>query len=306
MTSATNTGNNLSMAAPRLVPTIHKGSYPSLLPSRPEMSQTGRTILITGGSAGIGLAIARAYAAASASRVILTGRRSETLQDATLELTQAFPKVDVIPHVCDVADTKESSKLWSSLSEEGISVDVLVLNAAKFGDQPQPLLEGDLESTWSLYETNVKSLLNFAQQLHKQQRSDGKKKYIVYVSTAAIHSPAIAAALPDYSLSKISGHFLLQSIAEEVDREKLQIVSFHPGQILSEKARSAGLNESSAPFDNENLPGHWAVWAATLQAAFLHGRFAWAAWDINDLVSGDVRKRIDNEKDFLTLKLVGL
>lgn len=65
---------------------------------------------------------------------------------------------------------------------------------------------------------------------------------MVYVSTAAIHSPAIAAALPDYSLSKISGHLLLQSITENVGREKLQIVSFHPGQILSEKARSAGLD----------------------------------------------------------------
>lgn len=70
------------------------------------------------------------------------------------------------------------------------------------------------------------------------------------MSTAAIHLPAIAAALPDYSLSKMSGHLLVQKIAEEVDREKLQIVTFHPGQILSEKARSAGLDENSFPFDD--------------------------------------------------------
>lgn len=92
----------------------------------------------------------------------MTGRLGETLQDATLNLTQEFPKVDVIPRVCDVSDTKESSKLFSSLNEEGISVDVLVLNAAKFSEQPGPLLEGDINSTWSLYETNVKSLLNLS------------------------------------------------------------------------------------------------------------------------------------------------
>ncbi|KAM0470488.1 hypothetical protein ACHAP7_009552 [Fusarium lateritium] len=260
MTSATDTGNDLALTAPRLVPTVHKASYPSLSPSRPELSQSGRTILITGGSAGIGLAIARSYAAASASKIILTGRRSETLQDATLKLTQEFPNVDVIPRICDVSDTMESSELWSGLSEERILVDVLVLNAAKFGEQAQPLLESDLDSTWSLYGTNVKSLLNFTQQLHKQQRSEGKRKYIVYVSTAAIHSLAIAAALPSYSLSKTAGHFLLQSIAEEVDREKLQIVSFHPGQILSETARSAGLTESSAPFDNGMPPSPISVY----------------------------------------------
>ncbi|KAM0420010.1 hypothetical protein ACHAPD_003579 [Fusarium lateritium] len=104
----------------------------------------------------------------------------------------------------------------------------------------------------------------------------------------------------------MSGHLLIQSIAENVDRTRLQILTFHPGQILSEKARSTGLDENSAPFDDENLPGRWAVWASTSQAAFLHGRFVWAAWDIDELMSGDVRKRIDDDEDFLTLKLIGL
>lgn len=49
---------------------------------------------------------------------------------------------------------------------------------------------------------------------------------------------------------KTSGHLLLQKIAVGIDREILQIVSFHPGQILSETARSAGLDENSAPFDD--------------------------------------------------------
>lgn len=47
----------------------------------------------------------------------------------------------------------------------------------------------------------------------------------------------------------------MQKIAEEVDRERLQIVSFHPGQILSETARLAGLDESSFDFDDGSLPG---------------------------------------------------
>ena len=42
----------------------------------------------------------------------------------------------------------------------------------------------------------------------------------------------------------------MQKLAEEVDRDRLQIVTFHPGQILSETARSAGLDENSLPFDD--------------------------------------------------------
>ncbi|RTE69775.1 hypothetical protein BHE90_015850 [Fusarium euwallaceae] len=291
---------------PRLVPTIHKTPYPSLLPLRPELNQSGRTILITGGSAGIGFAIARAYAEASASNIILTGRRSDVLHQASSKLSDEFPKVNIIPRVCDVASADEVARLWSSLADDGLFVDVLVLNAAKFGQQQQSLLEADLEETWSLYETNVKSILDFCQRLHRQRNPDNKEKYIVYVSTAAIHVPSIAAAFPNYSLSKMSGHLLVQKIAEEVDREKLQVVSFHPGQILSETARSAGLDENSFPFDDENLPGRWAVWASTSQATFLHGRFAWVAWDVDELRSGDVRRRIDTDPSFLTLKFVGL
>lgn len=64
----------------------------------------------------------------------------------------------------------------------------------------------------------------------------------------------IADSLPTYSLTKTTGHLLLQKIAEEVDREELQIVSFHPGQILSEAGRNAGLDERSAPWDNGKVP----------------------------------------------------
>ena len=56
----------------------------------------------------------------------------------------------------------------------------------------------------------------------------------------------------------------------------------------------------------ENLPGRWAVWASTSQATFLHGRFAWAAWDVDELKSGNVKQRIDTDPDFLTLGFTGL
>jgi hypothetical protein len=56
----------------------------------------------------------------------------------------------------------------------------------------------------------------------------------------------------------------------------------------------------------ENLPGHWAVWAATSEAAFLHGRFAWSAWDVEEMKSGEVKERIEAEPSFLSLSFVGL
>ncbi len=93
-------------------------------------------------------------------------------------------------------------------------------------------------------------------------------QYLVYVSTAAIHSKSIAASLPTYSLSKTSGHLVLQKIAGEVDRKKLQVVTFHPGMILSETSRNAGFDETSLPWDNgknpvpdlNNTPALFIIW----------------------------------------------
>lgn len=295
----------LDLEAPDIVKTYHKSSYAAISPLRPELSQAGRTVLITGASAGIGFAIAMAYALASASKVILLGRRKDVVLNSASRLSDEFKNTKFEARVCDVGNVAESAALWSDLRAEGVFVDVLVLNAARFGGQ-ESILDAGVENIWSQYETNVRSLLQFTEQLYKQQGHEDRQKYLVYISTAAIHSKSIAAALPTYSLSKTSGHLLLQKIASEIDRKKLQIVSFHPGQILSETSRNAGLDETTLSWDDDNLPGHFAVWAASSEAAFLHGRFTWAAWDVNEMQSGDVKKRTETDANFLTIDFVGL
>ncbi|KAK5048214.1 hypothetical protein LTR84_005884 [Exophiala bonariae] len=295
----------LDPGVPDTVKTYHKTSYAAISTLRPEQSQAGKTVLITGASAGIGFAIARAYAEASAFKVILTGRRKDVLENSTSKLSKEFKNTLFDARVCDIVNVTESAALWSVLRVEGVSVDILVLNAASFGGQ-EPILETGFENIWPQYESNVRSLLQFTDQLYKQEDQEGRQKYLVYVSTAAIHSRSIAASLPTYTLTKMSGHLMLQKIAEEVDQNKLQVVSFHPGMILSETSRNAGLDENSLPWDHDDLPAHFAVWAATSEAAFLHGRFVWAAWDVDELRSGEVKKRVEKDPDFLTIGFTGV
>lgn len=151
-----------------IVKMYHKSSYPAISPLRPELSQTGRTVLITGASAGIGLSIARAYALASASKVILTGRRKDVLQSSAADLSGEFKNTKFDARVCDIGNVAESAALWSSLRADGVFVDVLVLNAAKFGGT-DTILNSGFENIWSQYETNVRSLLQFTEQLYKQE-----------------------------------------------------------------------------------------------------------------------------------------
>ncbi|KAK6612486.1 short chain dehydrogenase [Botrytis cinerea] len=272
----------VDLSLPDIVKTYHNSSYAAISPFRPELSQAGRTVLITGASAGIGFSIARAYASASASRVILIGRRKDVVHSSASRLSEEFKNTKFDARVCDIGNVAQSAALWLDLQADG------------FGGQ-ESILNAGVENIWSQYETNVRSLLQFTEQMYKQKGHEGRKKYLVYVSTAAIHDESVAAFLPTYSLSKAAGHYLMQKIAVEIDQKELQIVSFHPGSILSETSRTA-----------DNLPGHFAVWAASSEAAFLHGRFAWAAWDVNEMQSGEFKKRTETDANFLTLKLVGL
>ncbi|KAL2155759.1 hypothetical protein VTH82DRAFT_501 [Thermothelomyces myriococcoides] len=291
--------------APPYVKTFHKKPYPAVSPSRPELSQAGRTILIAGASTGIGFAIARAFVQASASHVILTGRREAILADAISRLKEeAKGGTTVSGFVSDVSNPQDSEKLWNDFGAQGIVVDVLVLNAMNMG-QVGPLLQAELGATWKAFETNVRGLLDYAQRFSKQ--GEGRRKFLVNVSTSCIHNCTTEGrGIPTYALSKNAGTLLMQLIADDTDPEQMQVVSFHPGSILSDTVRSAGFDETSKDWDDVNLSGQFAVFCASEEARFLHGRFVPIWWDVDELKEGEARARMDSDYHFLRLGVVGV
>ncbi|KAL2018062.1 hypothetical protein VTK56DRAFT_1294 [Thermocarpiscus australiensis] len=287
---------------------IHKQPYAGISPSRPELSQAGKTVLVLGGSISIGLAIAKAFVQASASHVIVTGRRQAVLENAVAELkAEAKSSSTTITGIAsDMADLADSEKLWNDLKRSGIVVDVLVLNGVAAGPA-KPLLEVGLDPVWKVFETNVRALLDHTERFHKQEGSSNRPKYLVNVSTVAIHLFEVEAkAIPTYALTKNSGTLLVQLIANDTDPSDLQIVSFNPGSILSESARNVGFDESSFDWDDENLPGQFAVWCASDEARFLHGRFVCSWWDVDEMKAADFRRRLESQYHFLRVGLVGV
>ncbi|KAJ4110262.1 hypothetical protein NW768_012022 [Fusarium equiseti] len=289
---------------------IHKRAYDAILPTRPELSQAGKTVLITAGTGGIAYAIARNFGIAGASKVIITGRSEERLKSAVKGLSDEVLAVD--PHsktkydgrVCQVADPSSINALFDSLSKDNIIVDVLILSAAhivlgKVKDQTW-------EGVWEQFIVNVRSLNQFRDLFEKQPRVEAGPRYILNVSTAAIHHFNIGIDMGTYTLTKNSAALLLQQIADETDPSETQIINFHPGAVLGVRAQESGIDTSSFDWDHEDLPGSFAVWAASPEAAFLHGRFVWAAWDVEELKSGQLREKLDKDAKFLKVSVNGL
>jgi NAD(P)-dependent dehydrogenase (short-subunit alcohol dehydrogenase family) len=85
---------------------------------------TGKTAVITGGTAGIGLATARRFVADGAT-VFITGRRQAELDGAVAELGSG-----VIAVQGDVAKAEDLDRLYAAVAESGRGIDVLFANAA--------------------------------------------------------------------------------------------------------------------------------------------------------------------------------
>ncbi|KAI0431014.1 putative short-chain dehydrogenase [Xylaria sp. FL1042] len=290
---------------------VHKTTYASIDPSRPELNQAGRTVLITGGNSGIGYGIAQAFLRASAAKVIILGRRKDVVAEAAQKLAAeaagAGYKGQVVGVPCDMTDAAAVEALWARLRDDGVVVDVLVLNVAVFAPK-KPLLEIGTSEVWKIYDANVRAQMHMTERFYKQEgKGASETKNLVHVSTASIHDfLRITANALGYGLTKHAGQLTMQLIAQDTPPEKMQVIGYHPGAIYTDAAKASGWTEDGLPWDHVDLPGHYAVWAASPEAKFLHGRFLWASWDVDELKHGELRKRIDEDPYFLRIGVNGL
>ncbi|RFU72681.1 short chain dehydrogenase [Trichoderma arundinaceum] len=295
------------LEGPKVVKTTHKAPYAAISPSRPELSQKGRVVYVTGGSAGIGFAICRAFAQADAATVILTGRRQGALNEAVDVLSKEYPNTKFIGQALDVTDRPATEKTWVQMESDGIVVDVLVLNVAYVPTKLATMLEMNYEELWPSWATNVGANIDLVDRFyHQKKRVPGRKLSLINVSSAAIHDFESAKMVPNYSASKNAGTLMVQLVARGVSPDDMQVLSFHPGVIFTDAAQKTSASKDAWDWDDVNLAGHYAVWAASEEAKFLHGRFTWSAWDVNELQTGEPKKKIDENPTYLQVGVVGL
>lgn len=302
---------NIDVPTSDFTKVAHRATYPAIDPARPELSQAGRTVLITGGGTNIGKAIATAFTIAGAKTVIIASRNKAVLDAAAADLQKHAASIKspttVISRPCDVSKDEEVVALWDWLAAENITIDVLVLNAAMFAEA-KLLHQLGIERLWKEFEVNVKGPLYFTEKFLNQKDFASSPKALLNVTTAAIHmlQNPIVQARPSYSLTKSAATYAVSQVADSYKPEQLQVLSFHPGMLYGDGWKAFGITEDMIPFDSLDLPGSFSVWAASKEAHFLHGRYVCANWDVDELLTGVTKKHLDEDPDYLRLAITGV
>jgi uncharacterized oxidoreductase len=204
------------------------------------MKMTGRTVLITGGTSGIGLELAKQLISRR-NTVIVTGRQPDRLQAAV----SGVPGLHAL--ASDVSDPESIAALYRTVSDRFPSLDTLVNNAGVMRNIK-------LDESWMLNDLtaeidgNLKGPMWMVQMFLPLLRSQ-KRALIVNVSSGLAFIPFPAS--PVYSASKAAVHAYTQCLRAQLEGTSVSVVELAPPgtetplfrrEFAAEMKREKGMN----------------------------------------------------------------
>lgn len=182
--------------------------------------------LVTGASAGIGVALARELAADGA-KLILTARRKERLETLAAELTAKGTEVRIV--VADLNDPAAPQLIYDATESAGIVVDILVNNAGlgQFG----PFYQSRVEQELSEVRVNCEAVVAMSR-LFVPHMVERRRGWVLVVASTASFQPV--PYLTTYAATKAFDRFFALGLAAEVARFGVKVTALCPGTTESE------------------------------------------------------------------------
>lgn len=196
-----------------------------------------KTALITGASAGFGVAFARLFAR-HRNDVILTARRGDRLSELATSLETKYT-INAHVIVADLAAHDGAQKIFAQVQEKKLKVDYLVNNAGfgTFG----PFVETDLEESMDLVRVNIAAITEltalFLPSMVKRQ--SGR---VLNVASAAAFQPGPLMAT--YFASKAYALHFSEALNEELEGKGVSVTALCPGPVMTEFQKVAGMETS--------------------------------------------------------------
>ena len=197
-----------------------------------------RNAIVSGGSKGIGKAIAIKFAQAGAN-VIICSRRKENLEAAVAEAKSIG--LTLFPVECNTSSYSSILTVTDYTLDKFGKVDILVNNAAT-NPHYGPILDSE-DSHWDkIFDVNVKGYFNFVKACSSSMISNNAGK-IINVASIAAKTPLDGLGV--YNISKAAVVMLTKVLAKELGEHNIQINTLAPGLIKTDFSRALWENEDT-------------------------------------------------------------
>lgn len=202
------------------------------------MRTSGNTILITGGGSGIGFELAKQFIAHN-NTVVICGRRAGTLEEAFRQLP------DVITIQCDVTNADSVDHMISTLQEKGLSINMIVNNAAKANAYVLGSSAHAEENAVEEINTNYLAVVRLTEKFLAQLILQREAAIINITSVVAVVPGVI---LPTYSASKAALHSYTQSLRLSLSKfPNVGVFEVMPPLVDTEFSRELSSHDKMPP-----------------------------------------------------------
>jgi NAD(P)-dependent dehydrogenase (short-subunit alcohol dehydrogenase family) len=231
-------------------------------------------VLVSGGSRGIGRAIAEGFAAHEA-QVVISSRDTATLDETARAI--ARPNREVRPIVCDVADPAAIARLVDSVIDEFGRIDTLV-NCAGI-NRRKSALEISEEDYDAVLDINLKGAYLLAQAVGRRMIKQGGGSQI-NIASLATHRPLKHAG--PYAMSKAGMGQMTRSLAIEWGPHGVRVNAIAPGFIITDLTKKLWSDGRMQAWGYANVPQRrlgapedmigTAIFLASQASAYLTGQ----------------------------------
>lgn len=214
------------------------------------MQATGKTVLITGASRGIGAAAARVFAQAGAN-VVLTARSAEALAGLAAEIG---PKALAMP--CDVSRYADVAQAVEAAQSTFGTLDVLIGNAGVI--EPISHLDAADPEAWGhVIDINLKGVFHGMRAAMPVMTAQGGGT-IITISSGAAHNAL--EGWSHYCASKAGAAMLTMCADKEGRAAGLRVMGLSPGTVATQmqtEIKASGINPVSQLDWSDHIPADW-------------------------------------------------
>ncbi|APA13840.1 hypothetical protein sscle_11g086100 [Sclerotinia sclerotiorum 1980 UF-70] len=285
--------------------TLHRDPYWAIDPKNPANLQTGKIIIITGASSGIGAAAVKVWAEAHASGIVLAARGLPAMNSLIEELQPLSPQTKFLAVKVDIANEDDVKNLYTTVQKEfGRHADVLMNNAG-FLESEQLIGETEPSRWWKILvsssytppdlipmrwlkeektncgitqDINLKGLYQMTHHYIASQPTPKTPTGTIINVSSLTAGLTISSGTSAYSISKLCDQRFSEFLASE--NPSLRVFTTMPG-VAATKMVPDFLK--ACALDHVELTGMLALYLVQERADFLRGSMVGVNWDVEEL-----------------------